>query len=216
MTVNTGESMDTRQRVLEAAGEVFAEKGFERATIREIVERAGANLNAVNYYFRDKHGLYVALFEEAHQQLADSDQVILEAQRDHPPEQRLRTMIAYLLRGFVLKEQAPWRMRLLLRELAEPTGVMDLIVERFIRPRFEELTAIVRELMPPRTSNLAVRLCAESILGQCAHIAHRRAVVSQLIPGLEYTPAGIELIAAHIAEFSLAALQNFPRAETEA
>ncbi len=60
MTVNTGESMDTRQRVLEAAGEVFAEKGFERATIREIVERAGANLNAVNYYFRDKHGLYVA------------------------------------------------------------------------------------------------------------------------------------------------------------
>jgi AcrR family transcriptional regulator len=44
----------TRDKILDAAGEVFAEHGFEGATIRAITERAGANVAAVNYHFRDK------------------------------------------------------------------------------------------------------------------------------------------------------------------
>ena len=48
---------NTRQRVLEAAGEVFAERGFRAATVREICQRAKANLAAVNYHFGDKERL---------------------------------------------------------------------------------------------------------------------------------------------------------------
>src|SRR5215831_1144132 len=55
---------DTRERLLEAAGQVFSEKGFRDATVREIVRRAGgANIAAVNYHFRDKEGLYAAVLE---------------------------------------------------------------------------------------------------------------------------------------------------------
>ena len=62
---------DTRQRLIEAAGEVFAERGFRAATIRDIVERAGANIAAVNYHFGDKENLYVeALSASCHQKEA--------------------------------------------------------------------------------------------------------------------------------------------------
>ena len=55
----------TRDKILSAAGEVFAEQGFERATIRAITERAGANLAAVNYHFRDKAELYTRVVVDA-------------------------------------------------------------------------------------------------------------------------------------------------------
>jgi AcrR family transcriptional regulator len=48
----------TRERILSAALSVFAEHGFERATLREITKRAGANIAAVNYHFRSKSDLF--------------------------------------------------------------------------------------------------------------------------------------------------------------
>src|SRR5688572_13608978 len=54
---------ETRGRILEAAGAVFAERGFRDATVREIVARARVNLAAVNYHFRDKKRLYAEVLE---------------------------------------------------------------------------------------------------------------------------------------------------------
>ena len=62
---------DTRARVIEAAGSVFASKGFEAATIREICQLGKANLAAVNYYFGDKKRLYLAAVEFAYRQRAE-------------------------------------------------------------------------------------------------------------------------------------------------
>src|SRR5438105_2551888 len=56
---------DPRQRLLDAAGEIFAEKGFEGATVRKIIERAGVNIAGVNYYFRDKERLYIEAVKHA-------------------------------------------------------------------------------------------------------------------------------------------------------
>src|SRR5271163_4722221 len=55
----------TREHLLEAAGHVFAQKGFEGTTAKEICERAGTNTAAVNYYFGGIEALYGAVMEEA-------------------------------------------------------------------------------------------------------------------------------------------------------
>src|SRR4051794_5761527 len=57
---------ETRERLLDAAGAVFAEKGFKAATVRDICHKVGVNLAAVNYHFRDKENLYVEAVKLAH------------------------------------------------------------------------------------------------------------------------------------------------------
>ena len=69
----------TKARLLEAAGEEFAEKGFEGATIRSIIERARANIAAVNYHFGDKERLYIQAVIEAHRCGVDMEPVCMDA-----------------------------------------------------------------------------------------------------------------------------------------
>ena len=62
----------TRQRVLESACEVFAEKGFHDATVQDICDHADANIASVNYYFTDKDNLYSEAWRYAMQVADDS------------------------------------------------------------------------------------------------------------------------------------------------
>ena len=59
---------DPRDRLLLAAGQAFAEHGYEAATVRDIFLEAGVNVAAVNYYFGDKRRLYIESVKHAHEQ----------------------------------------------------------------------------------------------------------------------------------------------------
>lgn len=205
---------DTRRRVLGAEGEVFAEHGFEKARVREIVERAGADSNAVDYCFGDKRALYHALFEHAHQVVVAGDHEAFARARALSPVGRLHAIVALILRGFILPRRASWQVRLILRELFEPTGVLGAMVNRFIRSRFAEVCEVVRAPAPRGASDVTIRCCAESVLALCAHIAHRRVGVARVIRELTYDAAGIDVMARHVTRFSLAAVRHLPDEES--
>jgi AcrR family transcriptional regulator len=60
----TSEGRDVRARLLAAARELFARRGFDAVSTRELARAAGATPAMVHYYFGDKHGLFRALTEE--------------------------------------------------------------------------------------------------------------------------------------------------------
>ena len=109
-------SHDTVQRLLEAAGQVFAERGFAAATVRDICERAGANVAAINYHFRDKLGLYQAVFRHA---VTCGGSVVDAPDTSGTPAERLHAWTSSFLSDLVAKDNAGWPSRLMARELAE-------------------------------------------------------------------------------------------------
>jgi AcrR family transcriptional regulator len=199
---------DTRQRLLDAAGEVFARRGFRQATVREICRKANANVAAVNYHFRDKDGLYTAVLREAQRAASEKYPPTLGLGPDASADQRLHAFIrSFLLRLFDPGRPA-WHGLLMAREMVEPTAALDAIIEESVRPRYELLRAIVRDLAGPEVPEERVRLCGQSVVGQCMYYHYGRRVLARLKPPGDDQPFDLERLADHITNFSLAAMRH--------
>jgi AcrR family transcriptional regulator len=197
-------SDDPRLRLLEAAGEEFAEKGFKAATVKAITDRAGANIAAVNYYFRDKEGLYVETVKAAccGQSL---EFPLPDWPPGTPPAVKLADFIRAEVHHLVDSRSRPWHRQLMMLELARPTPACAELVRDVIRPRAEVIGGILRELLPhlPRPRRT---LIAHSIIGQCVFHRLAQPIVSLLVGEEEYRSYDADRLADHITEFSLAAI----------
>ncbi len=198
--------LETTQRLLAAATEVFAEVGYRAATLREICRRGQANLAAVNYHFRDKEHLYAAVVEAAVAAAGDGLARIVPDAAD-PPEEKLRHFVHGFLQNLLGADRPVLLLQLLAHEMIEPTPALDLVVDHGARPVQDVLKVIVAELMGPQTEATLVHDCAGSVLAQCASYQHSGAVVQRLDRLDVHDPATIEHLADHVVRFSLGGIR---------
>src|SRR5262249_29528538 len=161
---------DTQARLLEAAGEVFAEEGFKAATVRKILERAGvSNVAAINYYFGDKENLYAEAVKKAFRGRSAPAAAPEDWPPGTPPAVKLRWFARPSAADLSNQHGSPWHMKLTARELTQPRAGCAAFVRDYARPHFEALCRILREVLPADTSEEKCHLTAISILGQVIH-----------------------------------------------
>jgi TetR/AcrR family transcriptional regulator, regulator of cefoperazone and chloramphenicol sensitivity len=199
---------DTAQKILRVAGPIFAEKGFEKATVREIIAQAQVNLAAVNYHFRDKENLYVESVKEAHRQMIE--QVPLpDWNHDTTPQAKLYDFVHTMLTRLLQISPEHWQVQLMMREVIQPTAAVRSLVETYIRPQFQVLCGIITELLNKPLPAHELHQIALSIVGQCLHYRFGHQVDQFLITETErkrhFT---IPALAEHITRFSLAGIQS--------
>lgn len=196
---------NTRARILETAGAVFAEKGYEEATVREICEKAGVNLAAVNYYFRGKESLYGEILERA--QSCKQEEASLDWPPGAAPATKLRQFIRQLLTHMLSVDDEPWELRLIMREIANPTAAGRKVLRDHFRKGFDQLQEILDEILPPATPDHRRHQIGFSIMGQCGWYRGLAKVIPLLIEQGELKRHyGVDELADHIAQVSLAAL----------
>ncbi len=200
----------TETRILETAGHVFAETGFQAAKVRDICSRAGVNLAAVNYHFGDKLGLYKEVLRYA----ACAAGIEAKFNPDLPgptPEAKLRGFVRRLLQQMYGEDRPAWPVRLMTHELAQPSPMFDGVVEEVMRPKHDALRVLVGGVIGKPVDDRQTRLCAQSIMGQVIIYAHGREVLKRLWPDFQFTPETLEEVAGHIASFSCDALKSMGR-----
>jgi AcrR family transcriptional regulator len=198
----------TREKLLEVAGPIFADRGYQAATIREICAGAGANVAAINYHFGDKLGLYTEVLQQS---VRAAQLLVVHNAHDPntPPEEILRALIRARLRSINGKDLPDWHSRLLAHELAQPTPALRQLVDKLARPIFKRLLELIGGMvgLPPNDDN--TRLCAISVVGQVFAYVLPGPLLTEIWPELRMTPEQVERIADHIADFSLSYLQDF-------
>lgn len=203
MTLDTPDANPAKTRLLEAAIEVFADHGYEHATVREICKRAGANVNAVKYYFEDKHTLYLESLRQAHGE-------VHAAMMESPPaagdaRARLRWFVMSMMQTLLSRRGRDTHHMLIMHEFATPTDGTQAIAEQFIRPRFELLLEALHQLAPNAPLE-KLRLLGYSVIGQCIYYKLATPVVKVLTPAREFQGYSSKHLAEHILDVTHAAL----------
>lgn len=197
----------TRDEILRAAGEEFADRGYRAATIRAICKRAGKNIALVKYHFGDKMELYSEVLRDAAGKLR-IEELRSVFDEDAPPEQMLRNVIHTRLRHAWRKDLPGRYFILMAREMVEPTPALRRFIDEVSKPMFEKLRNLIARISGLKPEDEKCRLCANSVLGQIVLYVAHPGFVSQLWPELRMTPRQTDRIADHIADFSLAYLAS--------
>lgn len=199
---------DIRRRVIEAAGPIFAEKGFRDATVRDICQTAGVNLASVNYYFGDKERLYVAVVRQAHE-WHEAERPLPAGFEGTPAAERLRAFVQNLLERMLAGPESGWQRTLILREVLNPTQACHELVESAFRPHFQLLVGILRELMPEAAPPATLARLGFSIVGQCLFYRVAGEVV-RLMVGERVGQGAFSVLqlAEHITRCALAAAED--------
>ena len=200
---------NTREKILLAAGQIFAREGFRGATVREICELAEVNVASVNYYFGDKQTLYnEAVMMAREMRVREFPYPTWDEIPD--PEDKLKIFIQLILERLVALDTEPWQVQLLMREVLNPTDASKKLITDYFRPIIEVLLGIVDDLVGVVLPEHERNQIGFSIFGQCLHYRYT-AEMTTLLLGRENVQAHFSRsqIADHITRFSLAALQTF-------
>ncbi len=208
MKKQRSDARETRRRVLAAASQVFAQKGFWGATNADICSLAGVNTAAVNYHFTSKENLYVEAWKHAFERSNEAHPADGGLSSDKPAEERLRARV----RSFIHKFADPNTvdLEIIHKEMVNPTGLLAETIAQAVRPLDEALQANIRDLLGPEAGDKPVLLCFMSIMSQSLGIMHHIDPNDRL-PGPKWRDAALkeltmDEIADHIIRFSLAGI----------
>ncbi len=197
----------TRERLLEAAAEVFDEHGFRAATVRDICRRARANVAAVNYHFGGKEALYHEVLERALNAALQRYPPDLGLGERSTPEERLHAFVRSFLLRLLVDGLPASVMRLLMREMVEPTGALERLVESVHVPLFQRLRGIVAQVAGPDASVPGILRCSQAVIAQCVFYRHAAPVLELMGQRIPRSAADVDALAEHVTRFSLAGIR---------
>jgi len=200
---------DSKDRILDEAEALFAERGFHAVTVREITQAARCNLAAVNYHFGNKQNLYVEVFRARWMPRARRVQAcfkdLLSARGERSLAGIVHALAEAFLKGPLTDDERLRHSQLMIREMAKPGLATDMLVEEVIKPFFGELIILLGPYLPENAERERVMLDIVSIFAMAIYFNFARLPVMR-VTGEEYDNAFKDRLVEHIVRFCLTGL----------
>jgi len=214
---NSDSNKGVRDRLLDAAEELFCEHGFEGASIRDIAASADCNIASVNYYFGGKEKLYEEVWRRHLIPMRDariaSIENVMSQSEGQPRLEELLRAFADTFVGPMIKKSARQLGILMAREWIDRRLPAKMFLDDVVRPTMTAMSnALVKVCQGLDESK--VPLVVLSITGQLVQVAHIKAIFEQ---GNEADLPMFDLNVAieHIVKFSAAGIRAYVEGKTE-
>jgi AcrR family transcriptional regulator len=191
----------TKEKIMWAAAEVFAEHGFADTTNRMIAAKAGVNHALINYHFQGKRELYKRVVGYLIDKHAPSEVFSPRVTNDKEWRMALTEINKRFL--FEVLDTDPlqtWKEAIFNREMNNPTDVFREIFEEYMKPRFNQYINLVQMGVPRKTSEKETMIIVFTLLGQLIFFKKNRAFVEMAYQGEIYTEKTLNRIAEYITE----------------
>lgn len=206
---------ETRQRVIRSAEYLFATKGYDATSIREITKRAEANTAAVNYYFTDKQNLYTTVFLHRLKEMREFRITAMRNIMDQcggalTVELICETFARAFLAPLAEEKESQILIQLFMREMMDPKLPSDMFLREMAQPMHQilhqALTTIHSELQPNHTF-----MCLHSLVAQLIHFIQMRDLI--LNQDSTTTPSiNKQDMLEHVIRFTVAGIKNYTNA----
>ncbi len=213
---DSGSHKSVQERLLDAAEELFCEKGFEATSVRDLASAAGCNIASVNYYFGGKDKLYVEVWRRhllgmRDMRIASIERVMSETGGKATLEELLRSYAIAFLEPLMEGEKSFRFIRLMAREMIDRHLPEGMFVKEMILPVMTALQKALLQICPWLEEGKA-RLAILSIVGQLMHVVAAKTMFEQ--SGEPEAPrVDLSEVVEHIVAFSAAGIRTY--AETK-
>jgi AcrR family transcriptional regulator len=206
----------TRQSIMKAAIKLFAEKGYQGASVRDIVAKAGVNQAAINYHFKGKDGLYAELLTIAFEKLTEQAGFDAQKLQSLSREEALRSFVHQQLRPLLFRDELSQYIHIFAWESAHPSKPF---VKFMATNPVSYLTAavdIVRRFLPPETERRVAMCGAIWLMGQCSTFVRNRELFAREPFKISTDDKFVDELADLISGLALGGLQQGGGAELRA
>ncbi len=205
-------SSDTRERLVDAAGKIFASVGYDKASVREICRAANANISAVSYHFGDKAGLYESVVHHVMSDIIEDRKSFLSSVSESPQEVLERFVAMHADRA----EKTPhrkWFKGIIMHELDSPRCKLSLEFREMNKQIEQKLQNAVSQLLPKGTPAIGIALVTESLIAQCISFFKHQRFFDVHISSTQKRSALAQIIKKHILSFSMTGMTYLCKAE---
>ncbi|MDA2927052.1 CerR family C-terminal domain-containing protein [Acidobacteria bacterium AH-259-G07] len=196
---------DTKQKIIQAATKLFAQEGLEGVSIRQISQKAGVNLAAINYHFHSKEQLYMGIITEHFQKMRDY-MAKLDCEEIGDERVYIKRFVRYY---FELLFHRDKEMELIIgRELSVPSTRRDQLARDCFAPALHSLIKVIqRGTNRGRFRNVEAPLAALSLVGMCVFYANKRDMLSHMLKTNTFTDKFRDRVANHTAELFVRSIE---------
>jgi AcrR family transcriptional regulator len=169
----------TRSSIIKAAAHLFAEKGFEGASVRDIVTKARVNQAAIHYHFKGKDGLYLEVLKTAFERLTKDSGFDAERLKALSREEALRSFIHQQLRPLLFRDELSRYIRMFSWESAHPSKVFLKFMTQNPVGYVSAAVDLVRRFLPDGMSDRLAMCAAIWLMGQCGIFVRSREMLEK-------------------------------------
>ena len=181
-------SHDTVERLLDAAEELFAEKGVRQTSLREITGLAGVNLASVNYYFGSKLGLIEAVLRRRLDPLNTERlkrlSIIEDNARGAGISPDVRGIMRAIFEPILTMMPSEAFFRLIARSMTDPDETVKEVFLREINPVFQLMFKLLKDACPHVPED-CLFWRVQFALGAMAHSLWGMGMIRMVPPGVD-------------------------------